>query len=70
MIKEVVIRRRSEILRFLRTECICISTYKVCELIDDINCVEVPELSSDQEEADTKVCLHALYALQTNPEKN
>ena len=43
--------------------------YKPCELIDDCNCTEVPELLSDQEEADTKVCLHALNALKINPNK-
>ena len=48
-------KRRVEILRSLKCQAICISTYNLCELLDDTNCIELPELSSDQEEANTKV---------------
>ena len=60
-------RRISEILKFLKTQCICISTYQLCELLDEVNINDMPELSRDHEEADTKVCLHALNALKEDP---
>ena len=41
----------------------------MCELIDDSGCIYIPELSSDQEEADAKVCLPILNALKANPNK-
>ena len=62
-------RRRVEILRSLKSQPICISTYNLCELLDDTNCIEFPELSSDQEEADTEVCLHAINALNEDPKQ-
>ena len=41
----------------------------MCELIDDSGYIYIPELSSDQEEAETKVFLHTLKALKANPNK-
>ena len=70
LIREALMRRRSEILQFLKTQCICISTYQLCELLDEMNINEMPELSSDQEEADTNICLHDLNALKEDPEKH
>ena len=35
-----------------------------------LNGIELPELSSDQEEADTKVCLHAINVLNEDPNKS
>ena len=63
-------KRRVEILRSLKCQAICISTYNLCELLDDANCIELPELSRDQEEADTKVRLHAISALNEDLNKN
>ena len=63
-------KRRVEILRSLKCQAICISTYNMCDLLDDINCIELLELSSDQEEANTKVCLHAINVLNEDPNKN
>ena len=63
-------KRRVEVLRSLKCQAICISTYNLCELPDDTNCIELPELSSDQEEADTKVCLHAINVLNEDPNKS
>ena len=43
----------------------------MCELLDDTNnYIELRELSNDQEEADTKVCLHAIDALNEDPYKH
>ena len=42
----------------------------MCELPDDTNCIELPELSSDQEEADTKARLHAINSLNEDSNKN
>ena len=70
LIKEVVKRRKSEILKLLKSHCIYFSSYKLCEVIDENNCKVISELSSDQEEADTKVCLHAMAALRTYPNKH
>ena len=63
-------KRRVEILRSLKCQVICISMYNFCELLDDTNCIELTELSNHQEEADTKVCLHAINALNEDPNKN
>ena len=70
LIREVLMKRRVEILRSLKCQAICISMYNFCELLDDTNCIELPELSNHQEEADTKVCLHAINALNEDPNKN
>ena len=70
LIREVLMKRRVEILRSLKCQAICISTYNLCELPDDTNCIELPELSSDQEEADTKICLHAINVLNEDPNKS
>ena len=70
LIREVLMKRRVEILRSLKCQAICISTYNLCELPDDTKCIELPELSSDQEEADTKVCLHAINVLNEDPNKS
>ena len=69
-IRDVLMRRRVEILWSLKCQAICISTYKLCELLDDTDWIERPELSSDQENVDTKVCLHAINALNEDPNKN
>ena len=42
----------------------------MCELLDDTTCIELPDLSSNQEEADTKVCLHAINASNEDPNKH
>ena len=70
LIREILMKRRVEILWSLKCQAICISTYNLCELLDDPNCIEFPELSSDKEEADTKVCLHTIIALNEDPNKH
>ena len=70
LIREVLMKRRVEILRSLKCQAICISMYNLCELLDGTNCIERPELSTDQLEADTNVCLHAVNALNEDPNKN
>ena len=62
LIKEVLLRRRSNILKLLKGQRICISTYNVCHLADDASCMEITELSNDKEELDKNVCLNALSA--------
>ena len=54
LIKGVLLRRKSDILKLLKGQCICISAYKVCHLVDDAISMEIPELSNDQEELDKK----------------
>ena len=54
----------------LKSQCICISTYKVCELVNVASCMEIPELSNDQEELDKKVCLQALNSLRAYPDQH
>ena len=63
-------KRRVEILQSLKCQAICIPTYNLCELPNDTDCIELPELSSDQEEADTKVCLHPINALNEDPDNH
>ena len=54
----------------LKSQRICISTYKVCEPVNVASCMEIPELSNDQEEVDKKVCLHALSSLRAYPDQH
>ena len=49
----------------LNSEEICFSTDGQCHKINRDDVINVPELSSNQEEADTKLCLHARHALNS-----
>ena len=70
LIKEELLRRKSDILKLLKSQRICISACKVCELVNGVSCIEIPELSNDQEELDKKVCLHALSSLRAYPDQH
>ena len=69
LIKEVTKKIKSEILRLLKSHCIYFYTYKLCELFDEYNYKVISELLSNQEEEDTKVCLHAMATLKAYPKK-
>ena len=55
--------KRNEIFLNLRSEEIYFSTDGICHHVTRNNSSIIPELSSNQEEADTKLCLHTLHAL-------
>ena len=63
LILSTLLEKRNEILLNLRSEEIYFSTDGICHHVTRNNSSIIPELSSNQEEADTKLCLHTLHAL-------
>ena len=63
LILSTLLEKRNEILRNLRSEEIYFSTDGICHHVTRKNSSIILELSSNQEEADTKLCLHTLHAL-------
>ena len=59
LILGVPVSERESILGSLKSEVVYFSSYQKCILATNENTKEVPELSTKQEEADTKVILHA-----------
>ena len=57
--------RKLEVLFSLNSKEIYFSTDDQCHKINKDNVINVPELSSNQKEADTKLCLHAHHALNS-----
>ena len=66
LILSTLLAKRNEILLKLRSEEIYFSTDGFCHNITRNNSSIIPKLSSNQEEADTKLCLHTLHALATD----
>ena len=65
LILSTLLEKRNEIPLKLRSEEIYFSTDGICHYVTRNNSSIIPELSSNQEEADTKLCLHTLHALAT-----
>ena len=65
LILSPLLEKRNEILLKLRSEEIYFSTDGICHYVTRNNTSIIPELSSNQEEADTKLCLHTLHPLAT-----
>ena len=65
LILSTLLEKRNETLLKLRSEEIYFSTDGICQYVTRNNSSIIPELSSNQEEADTKLCLHTLHALAT-----
>ena len=65
LILSTLLEKRNGILLKLRSEEIYFSTDGICRYVTRNNSSIIPELSSNQEQADTKVCLHTLHALAT-----
>ena len=65
LILTVILERKLEVLSSLNSEEIYFSTDGQCHKINRDDVINVPELSSNQEEADTKLCLHARHALNS-----
>ncbi len=63
---KVIEDKKDEIFSILKTDEIYFSGDNFCTLITCNGSFGIEELSSSQEEADTKVCLHALHAVQCN----
>ena len=63
LILSTLLEKRNEILHKLRSEEIYFSTDGICHHVTRNNSSIIPKLFSNQEEADTKLCLHTLYAL-------
>ena len=58
--------KRETILGSLKSEVVYFSSYQKCTLVTKEGTAEVPELTTEQEEADTKVILHAQHVLRNN----
>ena len=67
LIQEVIISRKTEVLDTLRSDVLFFSNENVCHIITKEGITISIELSSNQEEADTKLALHASYALTCDP---
>ena len=65
LILTVILERKLEVLSSLNSKEIYFSTDGQCHKINRDDVINVPELSSNQEEADTKLCLHARHALNS-----
>ena len=65
LILTVVLERKLEVRSSFNSEEIYFSTDGQCNTINRVDVINVPELSSNQEEADTKLCLHARHALNS-----
>ena len=63
---KVIEDKKNEIFSILKTDEIYFSGDNLCTLITCDGSFVIEELSSSQEEADTKVCLHALHAVRCN----
>ena len=69
LILDVLVQRRNEVLEILKTDELYYSMDNKCYLITNQGVVTVEDLSSNQEEADTKVVLHASHAVNAQPSK-
>ena len=69
LILDVLVQRRNEVLEILKTDELYYSMDNKCYLITNQGVVTVEDLSSNQEEADTKVVLHASHAVNAQPNK-
>ena len=65
LILTVILERKLEVLSSLNSEEIYFSTDGQCHKINRDDVINVPELSSNQEEADIKLCLHPRHALNS-----
>ena len=69
LIGEVLVQSREEVLNILKANKLYHSADGICQLITRQGIEMVGDLSSNQEEADTKVVLHASHALNAQPDK-
>ena len=69
LILDVLVQRRNEVLEILKTDELYYSKDNKCYLITNQGIVTVEDLSSNQEEADTKVVLQASHAVNPQPNK-
>ena len=60
---EVIESNKVKILNLLRTNELFLSMENTCRLLTHSSSEDVSELQSNQEEADTRVVLHAMHAL-------
>ena len=65
IISEVIVDNGVRAIKLLQTEVMYISRYQETICITERSATQAQELSSNKEEADTKVILYSLYALAT-----
>ena len=68
LVRSVLIDKKESILADLKCDGVYFSSYRECIIVTKNDVVLVPDLCSNQEEADTKVILHADHALSSNDE--
>ena len=61
-----IVENRTKIFNLLRTTKMYLSSHNQCLSVSLTDVIEEHTLNSDQEEADTKVVLHCLHALQSS----
>ena len=69
LIFEFIIENQKRCLLLLKTSRIVLSKEDQCLLVSQSDVQEITTLCSNQEEADTKVLLHAVLSLNQNPTK-
>ena len=69
LILDVLVQRTNEVLKILKTDELYYSMDNKCYLITNQGIVTVEDLSSNQEEADTTVVIHASHALNAQANK-
>ena len=70
LIVSVIVQNKAAVLGLLQSEELFVSTDNHCSKITVENVETEPSLVSNQDEADTKVVLHCIHALERNPSKN
>ena len=70
LIKEEFVKHSHDYLQLLSSEVIYFSIDGLCLQIKQERVIEASQLSSNQEEADTKVLLHANHVLHENIDQN
>ena len=63
---EILKTRKEQILNNMKSKEVFFSTYNECLHVTKDDVLVIPELCSNQEEADTKVILHAKHAIEAN----
>ena len=68
LIRDILVSNKEATLSDLGSDCIVFSSFQDCIMVTRETVLQIPDLNSKQEEADTKVVLHANHALARNEE--
>jgi len=66
LVRDILVSNRETILSDLGSYCIVFSSFHDCIMATKETVLQIPDLNSTQEGTDTKVVVHANYALARN----